>query len=127
MRHNPGEDARPSCRELESLKVSFENYFITYFFRQLQKQGRCITTFFTLRIRIQPTKGRDKTALGVFTYGGMIHQREADRKNTELSPAYQCRHSQGRAICLLHSPGQDLFLPMVIYSAYRGKNQTPGA
>lgn len=58
MRHNQGDDARPSGRELESLKRSFETYFITYL-RQLQKQERCITTSLALRIRIQLTKGRD--------------------------------------------------------------------
>ena len=51
-----------------------------------------------LRIRIQPTMGRKErqSALGVFAYCRMIHQCEADRKNTDPSPAYRTRHLQRR-------------------------------
>lgn len=51
-----------------------------------------------LRIRIQPTLGRKErqSALGVLGYCRMIHQCEADQKNTALSPAYQTRHLQRR-------------------------------
>lgn len=59
-----------------------------------------------LRISIQLRK-ETQNALGVFAYCRMIHQYETDRKNTDLSPAYQSWHVQQRRISLSkQSPGK---------------------
>lgn len=85
-----------------------------------------------LQLRIQPTMGRKErqSALGVFGYCWMIHQCEADRKNAELSAAYQTRRlprREGGIGLGKHSPGQDLFPTVLMYSAHQGKDRNPGA
>ena len=49
-----------------------------------------------LRIKTRLTVGRTEmqSALGVCSYCRMIHQCEADRKKTDLSPACQTRRSE---------------------------------